>query len=209
MYYNSGIANFRFFYPVDLYSDVFYDEQGTEKPYGTNVQTISFAGSAGSKSTFSLSRHVDEVSIEEMSEKIYSAETAALVDAVDVVYGIYEDHGRIIVTGYEGEDLKPVYNLFYVDSEYVMQMEIVFSVYRGVEDELQKAYVTECMYRLCGFSGSTANCRSYETFKTETLGLEDEIVRIQGRYPTASLHNMEIAALFTGRRDGGKRGTAL
>lgn len=174
-YYNSGIENFRFFYPAALYSDVFCDEQATETLYGTNIQMISFAGSAGSELFFSLSHYEDGVSIEEISQKIYNTEKNGLINAADIVYGIYEDHARIIVTGYEGEDLKPVYDLFCVDSEYVMQMKMVFSAYQGIEDKLQKDYVTECLYRLCGFSGSTANCRSYEAFKAERMDLEAEI----------------------------------
>lgn len=195
-YYNSGIENFRFFYPATLYSDVFYNEQEAETPYGINIKAISFVGSAGSELLFSLSRYADGVSIEEISEKIYNLEKSGLIDAADVIYGTYEDHGRIIVTGYEGEDLKPVYDLFYVDSEYVMQMKIIFTAYQGIEDKLQKAYVTECMYRLCGFSGSTANCRSYETFKAEIMDLEAEIAQIKEQYYAAQdrLDNMEIVS---------------
>lgn len=195
-YYNSGIENFRFFYPAELYSDVFYSEQEEETLYGINIKTISFVGSAGSELFFFLSRYEDGVSIEEISEKIYNTEKSELIDAADVVYGTYEDHGRIIVTGYEGEDLKPVYDLFYVDSEYVMQMKIIIPAYQGIEDKLQKAYVTECMYRLCGFSGSTANCRRYETFKAESMDLEAEIAQIQEKYYAAQdrLNNMEIVS---------------
>ena len=195
-YYNSGIENFRFFYPAVLYSDVLYNEQEAETPYGINIKTISFVGSAGSELFFSLSRYADGVSIEEISEKIYNTEKSVLIDAADVVYGIYEDHGRIIVTGNDRKDLKPVYNLFYVDSEYVMQMKIIFPVYQGIEDKLQKAYVTECMYRLCGFSGSTANCRSYETFKAESMDLEVELAQIEERYYAVQerLNNMEIVS---------------
>lgn len=193
-YYNSGIANFRFFYPAELYSDVIYNEQETETFFGTNVKTIDFAGSAGSELVFSLSRYEEGTSIEQISENIYNTEKAGLLDASDVVYGTYEDHGRIIVTGYTGEDLKLVYDLFHVDSEYVMQMKIVFPAYQGMEDKFQKDYVTECLYRLCGFSGSTANCRSYEIYKAESLDLEAEIAKIKEQYYSVQdrLNDMEI-----------------
>lgn len=194
-YYNSGVSRFRFFYPADLYGEVRYSDEETASVYGINMKTIDFVGSAGSELTFSLYYYEDGMSIEEISEKIYNTEKAGLLDASDVIYGTFEDHGRIIVTGRTGDDLKMVYDLFYVDSEYVMQMKIIFPAYQGIEDKFQKDYVTECLYRLCGFSGSTANCRSYEAYKAESMDLETEIEQIRERYYSVQdrLNDMEIA----------------
>lgn len=193
-YYNSGIANFRFFYPAGLYSGINYNEQETDSAYGTNVKTIEFTGSAGSSLTFALSRY-ERASIAEKSEEVYNKEKSELLDAADVVYGTYEDHGRIIVTGYTEDYSKLVYDLTNVDSEYVMQMKIVFPAYQGVKDKFQKDYVTECLYRLCGFSGSTANCRSYETYKAESIDLDAEIAQIQDWYYSTQdqLGHMDVA----------------
>ena len=192
-YYNSGIANFRFFYPATLYSDVNYNEQETNSDYGTNVKTIEFTGSEGSKLTFTLLRY-EGASIAEKSEEVYNKEKAELLDAADVVYGTYEDHGRIIVTGYTEDYSKLIYDLTNVDAEYVMQMKVVFPAYQGVRDRFQKDYVTECLYRLCGFSGSTANCRSYETYKAESIDLDVEIAKIQEWYYSSQdqLDNMDV-----------------
>ncbi|MCM1048940.1 MAG: zinc-ribbon domain-containing protein [Clostridiales bacterium] len=170
-YYNSGIANFHFFYPAELYSGVNYSEQETESAYGINLRSLAFSGSAGSELIFTLSRYEGE-SIESKTEEIYNLEMSGILDAGDIVHGTYEDHGRFIVTGYTQDRSKLIYDLFNVDSEYVMQMKVIFPAYQDVEDKLQKDYVTECLYRLCGFSGSKTNCRSYETYKSETYGID-------------------------------------
>ncbi len=60
---------------------------------------------------------------------------------------------------------KLVYDLVKVDKDYVMQMMIAFPVYASEEDEMYKGYVTECMYRMCGFSGSSQPPRSYEEYR--------------------------------------------
>ena len=45
---------------------------------------------------------------------------------------------------------------------YVMIMRVIFPV---SSDSSKYNYITECLYRTCGFSGSTANgCRTYEDF---------------------------------------------
>ncbi|MCM1088833.1 MAG: zinc-ribbon domain-containing protein [Muribaculaceae bacterium] len=173
-YYNSGIADFSFFYPANLYGEVRYSDEKTESVSGTNIETIDFTGSEGSELRFSLSQY-QGASIEDMTETVYLARIESMEDAADIIHHVYEDHGRIIVTGFRDNGSKMVYDLMKVDNEYVMQMQIIFPAYRGNEDKFQKDYVTECLYRLCGFSGSTLTCRSYEKYKEESIDLEAEI----------------------------------
>lgn len=170
-YYNSGIADFSFFYPANLYGGVSYSDEKTESVSGTNIETIDFTGSEGSELRFSLSQY-QGASIEDMTEAVYLAQTGSMEDAADIIHNVYEDHGRIIVTGFRDNGAKMVYDLTKVDNEYVMQMQIIFPAYRGNEDKFQKDYVTECLYRLCGFSGSTLTCRSYEKYREESMDLE-------------------------------------
>lgn len=192
-YYNSGISDFRFFYPADLYGEIRYSEEKKESLYGTNITTIDFVGSEGSELVFSLSQY-QGASIDEMSKTIYNTEKAGIVNVADVLYGVYEDYGRIIVTGFTEAGSKLVYDLIKIDAEYVMQMKIIFPVYQGNEDKFQKDYMTECLYRLCGFSGSTANCRSYDKYKEESIDLEAEIEKIHEWYyqTQAELDSMDV-----------------
>ena len=44
-------------------------------------------------------------------------------------------------------------------------MKLIFPQYTGEEDKMQKGYITECVYRLCGFSGSSDGPRSYQDYK--------------------------------------------
>lgn len=164
-YYDSGYDRFTFYYPTQLYNNVTYNEEPGANGFGTNVQTVDFTGSAGSELRFSLIRRNDGASIEDMTNAAYDMETAYLTDAARLRLNVEEDHGIMVVTGYNAERTKLIYDLVRVEGEYVMQMLVIYPSYTSGEDKLQKDYVTECYYRMCGFSGSSDWFRSYEDYR--------------------------------------------
>lgn len=162
--YNSGISDFSFCYPLFIYNDVVCDLNPVENIYGTNEQTIRFTGTEGSELLFCLSRRTDNDTIAGMTEYVYETEFQSLLEAAKLVNSSSEDHGRVIVTGYTSARDKLVYDLVKIEPQYIMQMVVTFPAYTGEEDRNLKGYATECIYRMCGFSGNSQEVRSYEEY---------------------------------------------
>lgn len=164
-YYNSGITDFDFWYPADMFNNVFKDTASFTDTYGENIETITFDGSGGSKYIFSLTKRTDNMSTEDMMNYVHQRESSSLYGAADILVGMKEDYGKVIVTGWmtSSEDY-PVYDLTKVERDYIIRMYIILPNYTSEEDRLQKAYVVESVYRLCDYADSTRSPRSYEEF---------------------------------------------
>lgn len=166
-YYNSGIADFSFWYPTNLYCGInrISEEDEEWSEYGQIVEEVDFYGSEGSELTYKLIRRSDNLSLEDATNYIHDMESSYLFEAEDIVNGTTADHGKVIVTGWDSASRNyVVYDLYKIEGDYFMQMRIIFPNYTGELDKKQKAYVTECYYRLCGFSDSKAGTRSYQEF---------------------------------------------
>lgn len=166
-YYNSGIADFSFWYPTNLYCGInrISEEDEEWSEYGQIVEEVDFYGSEGSELTYKLIRRSDNLSLEDATNYIHDMESSYLFAAEDIVNGTTADHGKVIVTGWDSASRNyAVYDLYKIEGDYFMQMRVMFPNYTGELDKKQKAYVTECYYRLCGFSDSKAGTRSYQEF---------------------------------------------
>ncbi len=161
----SEVTDFSYFYPGQLFEYAVHNSEPIENKYGTNISTSAYYGPQGSQFRFSISLRTDPGSIKEATDFIYEGEMSSLQEPSEIKHVTEQDYGRVIVTGYNTPRDKLVYDLVKVDKDYVMQMMIAFPVYTSEEDELQKGYVTECMYRMCGFSGSSQPPRSYEEYR--------------------------------------------
>jgi hypothetical protein len=136
--------------------------------YGYNLQTITFTASNGSALIYSITRRRDSMSLDEITNYVYVSERNSLNDPEDIINTTTEDHGKVIVSGWDDmRHDRAVYDLLKTTDEYVLQMTVYFPDYTSEEDRLEKAYVTECLYRLCGFSGSSKPTRSYADFLEE------------------------------------------
>lgn len=82
-------------------------------------------------------------------------------DSEVIVNRMKDDYGKIVLTGWADAAYdRTVYDMIKVEGEFVMQMKVVIPTYTDREDELQKGYFTECMYRMCGFSDAEDSYRS-------------------------------------------------
>lgn len=165
LYYDSVISDFNFYYPSSLYNTVDVDTEDTEGRFGSNVQRVYFSGEDGGSLAFSIFRRTDGMSLEEMADLVYAVELPSLKDASLIRQNVEEDYARVIVTGYTSGLGMPVYDMVKIEPEYILQMFMIFPEYTTDEDEMQKGYVTECVYRLCGFSGSSSAPRSFEEYQ--------------------------------------------
>lgn len=164
LYYDSGIEDFSFYYPDNLYCSVEVEEN-QDCEYGHLVKKITFSGSKGSQLIYQIIRRTDSSSIDFETTYVYSKESQGLYAKEDIVLSAKDDYGRVIVTGWDSSAKDNViYDLCKIEADYILQMKVIFPDYTGESDKIQKGYVTECFYRLCGFSGADRGPRSYEEF---------------------------------------------
>ena len=164
-YYDSGINGFYFAYPTALYNTVNVDNATWLSETGENIQTISFSGSEGSELTFSLSKRKDRLSTEEMTEWLASQASGKVTEFEEILNTTKDGYGKLVFTGWmDGSYEKTVYCLIKIESSNIMCMTVVIPNYKGNQDELYKGYVTECLYRMCGFSDSADSWRSFDKY---------------------------------------------
>ena len=169
-YYDSGISDFNFYYPADLYNSVTVSETPSETDYGTRLQTVHFTGSKGSELLFEISRRTDNLSLDEMREEVYQNESGSMSDPVTVLNRLSEEmtHGKVIVSGYSNAAHdEALYDMVKIEDDYVLQMKVIFPYTPDdMENNRQQNYVVDCLYRLCGFSDTSyESTRSYEEFR--------------------------------------------
>lgn len=165
LYYDSGISDFSFWYPANLYNNVVLNTNLYDDQYGTSVQTVTFSASMGSEVSYRIFSRNDSLSIDEMTEYVYATEKMSLIEPEDIIHSCDDDHGKVIVTGWDNDyHEKAIYDMLKIEDNYILQMKVIFPDYVSEEDRLQKGYVTECYYRMCGFSDSQYDYRTYEEY---------------------------------------------
>lgn len=169
-YYDSGISDFNFYYPIKLYNEVTVEESSSSTNYGTSLQKIHFKGTKGSELIFEISRRNDSMSLDEMREKVYQTESGSMSDTVTVLNRLSEErtHGKVIVSGYSNPAHdKAMYDMVKIEDDYVLQMKVIFPYTPDdMENNRQQNYVVDCLYRLCGFSDTSyESTRSYDEFR--------------------------------------------
>ena len=168
-YYGSDIGEFSFFYPADLFCDVMVDDTQDQRDYGMHMRTITFYGSAGTELSYSVYRRTDGRSLDDAVETVHDFENSIFYDLSDVLVAASDDKGgRLVLTGTEDSSgQKRVYDLIKISDEYLYRMVSLKPLYRSDDERLKYAYVTENEYRMCGFSGSAKQPRSYSEYLEE------------------------------------------
>ena len=165
LYYDSGIGKFNFKYPAKLFDNVLKTESADTSEFGTNIQTITFSGNKDGALEYAVYQRTNGDTIADTTDAIYNYEHSRFHNVTDLINSSDDDHGRVILTGYVNDDeAYLVYDLVTVESDYVYHMLVIFPDYNDEEDKNMKSYVTENVYRDCGFSGSTDAPRSYEEY---------------------------------------------
>ena len=166
LYYSSNKANnFCFAYPAFLYNDVEKSNSVSDGEYGTCSEKIVMYGSMGSTLEFTLFERTENEPVDQAGEYIYERELSKWVSGGKIKNKIENNEGTIIVTGLD-EYNRAVYDLTYINMDNIMNMKVRFPN-DGSQKE-KRDYVVECIYRMCGFGGSTKGPRSYEEYISET-----------------------------------------
>lgn len=107
------------------------------------------------------------MNLEEMSDYVYTSEMGRLTSAEVILNNVKNGSGKIVVTGWDSEHTdNTVYCLTKIKSDVILQMTVLFPDYTDEADQLRKSYLTECFYRMCGFSNADP-WRTYEDFVRE------------------------------------------
>ena len=165
IYYDSGIGDFKFSYPAKLFNDIKFDDSSSTTVYGENVQTVDLTGSDGAEFIYSVYRRTDGKSISDFTDQINDYEHGSNYNLSDIVVGADDDHGRIVLAGtMDAAGEKMIYDLVTIKGDYIYRMACITRAYANEDERIKCSYITENAYRMCGFSGSTDQPRSYEEF---------------------------------------------
>lgn len=168
-FYNGETDFFNFYYPPMLYNKAEVNKKEEEYFEGSNIVLISFYGDDNSsKAEFQLLTNNGDMGIREKTMQIYEHYENILVDAQKIAYTDNADsHGRFVITGYTDISQSVlVYLLVSIYEQNIQKMRIEFpgGIDKESVDFLEKSYVVECMYRMCGFSNSSYRPRTFEQF---------------------------------------------
>lgn len=170
-YQSEQNREFNFYYPSKLYNNVEISENEEIKySYGTVLEQIVFKGSDNeSAARFELIKREPKNTRVEDTKLLYDNYKQNMIDFQKIIFhdGADERPGRIIAVGYKDFDRTVMsYLLMQITDEHIMRMQIDFPTdgNRNTEDFWQKEYVVECMYRFCGFSGSSKMPQTYQEF---------------------------------------------
>jgi len=171
-------GNFYFSYPKSLYNRVLVNMNSFDTVNGTNQITITMRGEDHSEAVFAQYYRDQGYSIDETYEFLldYYSNQVLNANVIRSSTGAKEGeeyHGRIVMTGYGDRSMTYIVIAVWQDKVQVMWVQCPFTAeeYRDANAaQLYQyaCYVTECMYRMCGFSGSTAEPRSYAEFIQQT-----------------------------------------
>ena len=171
-HYDSGIGNFKFGYPAVLYNDVNVFNELEGGTYGTILHQVNMSGTDGSCASFTIYKNeidAEDKSMEGMTSYVFDTEKESLFTPSVQINGVSNDglHGTIIMTAYADEepDSDCIYDLCRVENDYVYQMKFSYPRPLSEEEDKNKTYFSDTMYRLCGFSGTSRTTPdTYEAF---------------------------------------------
>lgn len=159
--YSGHHNGFSFCYPESFY-------QHMEKQNDEMQETVHFyTDDSDSEAWFTWQKRTDGVSRSAYYQSLYQEYWNDLYNAEKILAKEQTDDGgsRFIVTGYADGGLSvPAYHLVYITDEAVMEMYITYPFETRAEDKNEKWYYVECMYRMCGFSGSAKSPRSFQEY---------------------------------------------
>lgn len=164
--YDSGIKDFKFSYPANFYSKV-EEKDGGDESFGKCIKSVILIGNDDSSLKFAVYSNGSS-SIQGSLDSISGDSNYKLDSETILKNGLSGDgkSGKIIKTGYLPGTNMPIYDLVTVTDDYVYVMRVATPGYTDDNDKNMKSYYTECLYRMAGFSGSTAECRTYADFLT-------------------------------------------
>ncbi len=167
----SGIGDYNFRYPKNLFNNLTVDDSSDSKLFGNNRLSYNFSGSKGSVMNFTVLDRTDNKSLTDMARFVADYEEKSIYDSAKIKNSLNDDYATIVYTGYtDSNKYNIIYDLIRVDYNYVYVLHMITPAYTSEEDKIEKGYVTECVYRYCGWSGSQSYPRSYSEYYEYNAG---------------------------------------
>ncbi len=179
-YFSSGVSDFSFYYPNNLYNkveyDVFSEYSNPDEVYGRPLSHIHFSGSEGGELDFYCYIRNDKLTTEQ-EWRSCSTKSKSRYEKYNPVMDDMKAENNTGVTILGGA-LKSIgyyeyvyYDLTRVYEDYVMCMiiktpKVLETANEDINtnDRFSKGYYVDCIYRGCCFSRSSNSMRSYEEF---------------------------------------------
>ncbi len=155
---------FTFSYPITLYNSVEVNREPESVAGGENVISVSMCGTDGSNAFF------QKIDVLGNLENLYSVIADQFYDTEVIKH---DENSVFILSGYQDSSEQiAIYYLArrYDNYIYIMRIDFPYNGDSGSEDYMQKCYVVENFYRMCGFGGSSYRPRTYEQYKAGDMG---------------------------------------
>lgn len=161
---------FSFSYPSQLYQRVEGDNTLFEVQDGNNEIRYDFYSSEeGAHLCYQKINIAGGISEEEAALDWFDSELGNLYDTEVILKRPNTDgKSRYVFIGYvDSAQTVSVYEVLTAMDENLYRMRVEMPVPINSVDRSQKFYITECLYRECGFSGSSYGARSYQEYLEE------------------------------------------
>ncbi len=159
---------FYFSYPAQLYQRVEGDNTLFDVLDGNNeIRYDFYSNEEGAHLCYQKINIKKGISHGQAASEWFDSECGSLYDIEVILKKIDGDEkSRCIFTGFvDSAKTVSVYEVITAMNGNLYRMRVEMPVPVNSTDRSQKFYITECLYRECGFSGSTSNgCRSYQEY---------------------------------------------
>lgn len=156
-----------FAYPGSLYQQVSADNAATATLDGENEITYTFTSDKLPYVTLTYQkvRCTPGLPEEAICRDWHDSRMNSFVEFYEILYKDQGPAPRYVVTGY-GDSSKSwtLYEVVEVTGSYLYRMTVTMPTPVTDQEDQQRSYITECLYRCCKFSGGAGPCRSYEEF---------------------------------------------
>lgn len=161
--YYGSISEFQIAFPKNFFSNSYYEINKCElAPYGDNVESVIFQTDDSMYVVYRLCKRTDSNTLEDELDYIAEYYDDTANDGNVIISETKSGTGVLVYTGHFEYTNYLGYYLIRITDDYIMSMEIEY-LDDGTND-LEKQYMTECLYRMCGFSGSSQKPRTFEEF---------------------------------------------
>lgn len=162
--YTSNISDFGFSAPEMFFNNVqcFTEGYGETALEGNILEKYIFSAGDGSKQIFSVGERTDSLSNEDYAEY--------LIEEVEKAYPGYQllldpsktEYTKFVITGYDGSDIYWI--MFRIEDDYILTLHIYTPDYIDDDDQNEKGYMTECIYRMCEYADYDKSPRTYAEY---------------------------------------------
>lgn len=164
-YFCYRCSEFEFYYPANLYNFGEIYNDNAEVVAGLSEITIDLFGDESSVLSIQGYKRIDDYTTENFMQLLYEAYSDGYDNVIQISYS--EENGSCYFSGYWEEYLQ--YNYIKIENDKVYRLFISIPIEENYSDSdlKEREYVVENIYRMCSFTESEEDTRTYEQFLSE------------------------------------------